>query len=237
MNYKNIRIGAAIVALVYIGIQLFQDYVFRSFTTPSTVMEELQQGSHRLHLIRSSLMLGAMFGLLYVRYVICYLAGMLNRFWSILAFISYFVFFMLEVLLRSTELFYAQLLLPKQALGANANELQNILDRFQTFQSIQSALYFPLILSATCSYAILFFVFFPVKHKINWLIKFVLGVDLLRSVWRLSSDYFNVTWLQGDFYSQAYLTLVIITFGPICIWLLKVKDEQFSYKLPGRFGS
>jgi hypothetical protein len=236
MNFKNIRIGAAIVALVYIAIQSFQEYVFRSFANPSSVMDELQQGNHPLHLVRSSLMLGAMFGLLFVRYVICYLAAMYNRFWAILAFVCYFVFFMLEVLLRSTELFYSQLYLPKRALEASANELQSILDSFQTFQSIQSALYFPLILAATGSYAILFFVFFPVKQKINWLIKFVLGVDLLRSVWRLSGDYFNVTWLQGNLYSQIYLLLVIITFGPICIWLLRVKDEQFSNKLPGAVG-
>ncbi|AXY76362.1 hypothetical protein D3H65_21230 [Paraflavitalea soli] len=228
MNFRNIRISAAIIALVYIAIQSFQWYVFDQFTTPSSAAEELQQGNHPLHLVRSSLMLGAMFGLMYIRYVICSLAAVSYRFWATLAFICYFVFFMLEVLLRSTELFYTQIQLPKLALKTNANELQAIVDKFQTLQSIQSALYFPLILAGTCSYAILFFLFPAGKQKINRLIKFVLGVDLLRSVWRLSSDYFGVQWLQGNFYDQIYLPLVVITFGSISIWLLKVKDERLA---------
>jgi hypothetical protein len=229
MNFKHIRISAAIVALVYIAIQTFQWYVFGQFTAPGSPAEELQQGNHPLHLVRSSLMLAAMFGLMYVRYVICSLAAVAYRFWATLAFISYFVFFMLEVLLRSTELFYAQLHLPKLALKANANELQRIIDQFQTLQFIQSALYFPLILAGTFSYAILFFLFPPEKQKINRLIKFVMGVDLLRSVWRLSSDYFGVQWLQGNLYDQIYLPLVFITFGSIAIWLLKVKDERLAW--------
>jgi hypothetical protein len=227
MNIKKLRIAAAVIALIYIAIQTFQWYVFEQFTNPASPAEELQQGNHPLHLIRSSLMLAAMFGLLYVRYVICFLAGMYNRFWANLAFICYFIFFMIEILLRSTELFYTQLALPQKALAVNANDLNGIIDKFQTFQAIQSALYFPLIVSATFSYAILFGLFLSIKQKINWIIRSVLAIDLLRSFWRLSSDYFNVKWLQGDLYSTIYLPLVIITFGPICIWLLKLKDEQY----------
>ena len=104
MNLKILRVAAAIIALIYIAIQTFQWYVFEQFKTPASAAEELQQGNHSLHLVRSSLMLAAMFMLLYVRYVICFLAGIYNRFWANLAFICYFIFFMLEVLLRSTEL-------------------------------------------------------------------------------------------------------------------------------------
>lgn len=227
MNIKILRVTAAVIALIYIAIQTFQWYVFEQFNMPASAAEELQQGNHPLHLVRSSLMLAAMFLLLYVRYVICFLAGIYNRFWANLAFICYFIFFMLEVLLRSTEMFYAQLYLPKKALAVNANEVDRIIDQFQTFQTIQSALYFPLILSATISYAILFFLFLSIKQKVNWIIRSVLAIDLLRSFWRLSSDYFNVKWLQGDLYSTIYLPMVIITFGPISIWLLKLKDEQY----------
>jgi hypothetical protein len=227
MNIKILRVAAAIIALLYIAIQTFQWYVFGQFPIPASAAEELQQGNHPLHLVRSSLMLAAMFLLLYVRYVICFLAGIYNRFWANLAFICYFIFFMLEVLLRSTEFFYTQLYLPKKALAANANEVNGIIDQFQTFQTIQSALYFPLILSATISYAILFLLFLSIKQRVNWIIRSVLAIDLLRSFWRLSSDYFNVKWLQGDLYSTIYLPMVIITFGPISIWLLKLKDEQY----------
>jgi hypothetical protein len=227
MNIKILRVAAAVIALIYIAIQTFQWYVFEQFNMPASAAEELQQGNHPLHLVRSSLMLAAMFLLLYVRYVICFLAGIYNRFWANLAFICYFIFFMLEVLLRSTEMFYAQLYLPKKALAVNANEVDRIIDQFQTFQTIQSALYFPLILSATISYAILFFLFLSIKQKVNWIIRSVLAIDLLRSFWRLSSDYFNIKWLQGDLYSTIYLPMVIITFGPISIWLLKLKDEQY----------
>lgn len=231
MNTKILRVGAAVIALLYIAIQTFQWYVFEQFNTPASAAEELQQGNHPLHLVRSSLMLAAMFMLLYVRYVICFLAGIYNRFWANLAFICYFVFFMLEVLLRSTELFYIQLHLPQKALAANANELNCIIDKFQTFQTIQTALYFPLIVSATISYAILFFLFWSINQKINWIIRSVLAIDLLRSTWRLLSDYFNVQWLQGDLYSAIYLPMVIITFGPISIWLLTLKDEHHNTSL------
>lgn len=226
MNIKILRVTAAVIALIYIAIQTFQWYVFEQFDIPASAAEELQQGNHPLHLVRSSLMLAAMFALLYVRYVICFLAETHNRFWANLAFICYFIFFIIEVLLRSTELFYTQLYLPQKAAAVNANELNGIIDKFQTFQTIQSALYFPLIVSATISYAILFFLFPPINQKVNWIIRSVLAIDLLRSFWRLSSDYFNVKWLQGDLYSTIYLPLVIITFGPICIWLLKFNDKR-----------
>lgn len=230
MNFKNIRVSAAVVSIVYIAIQAFQAYVFSKFPNPASSVEELQLGNHTLHLIRSSLMLAAMFGLLFVRYVICWLAVASSRFWATLAFISYFTFFMLEILLRSIELFYIQLNLPGRVAGANTSDLQSIVDKFQTFQSIQSALYFPLILAGTISYAILLFLFSPVKLKINWLIKFVMGIDILRSLWRLCSDYFKVKWLQGNWYDQMYLPLVFITFGSISIWLLKVKDQPLIYE-------
>ncbi|OQP58350.1 hypothetical protein [Niastella populi] len=234
MNTKILRVVAAVIALIYVAIQTFQWYVFEQFNPPASAAEELQQGNHPLHLVRSSLMLAAMFMLLYVRYVICFIAGMYNRFWANLAFICYFTFFMLEVLLRSTELFYLQLHLPQKARGADAHELKGIIDQFQTFQTIQSALYFPLIVSATISYAILFFLFWSVKQKVNLIIKAVLAIDLLRSFWRLSGDYFNVQWLQGDLYSTIYLPMVIITFGPISIWLLKFKDGYQNTSLTSR---
>jgi hypothetical protein len=227
MNIKTIRVSAAIIALIYIAIQTFQWYVFSQFKDPASAAEELQQGNHRLHLVRSSLMLAAMFGLLYVRYVICFLAAMYNRFWANLAFFCYSIFFIIEILLRSIELFYTQLDLPKKAMELNATELNGIIEKFQTFQAVQSALYFPLIVSATISYGILFFLFPPAKHKVNWIIRSVFAIDLLRSFWRLSGDYFNVGWLQGDLYSKIYLPLVIVTFGPLAIWLLKIRDEQY----------
>src|SRR5688572_18779248 len=130
MNIKTIRVSAAIIALMYIAIQAFQWYVFSQFKDPASAAEELQQGNHALHLVRSSLMLAAMFGLLYVRYVICFLAGIYNRFWANLAFFCYFIFFIIEILLRSTELFYTQLALPQKALAVNANDLNGIIDKF-----------------------------------------------------------------------------------------------------------
>ncbi len=98
---------------------------------------------------------------------------------------------------------------------------------FKPFKRSSLHLYFPLIVSATISYAILFCLFLSIKQKVNWIIRSVLAIDLIRSFWRLSSDYLNVKWLQGDLYSTIYLPLVIITFGPIAIWLIKLKDGQF----------
>ena len=227
MKEKPLRLAAAVIALVYIGIQAFQEYVFAQFPSPSSPKEELLQGFHPLHLIRSWLMLFAMFGLLFLYLVICSLAAKVNRLWARFAFSGFFIFLFLEIILRSIELFYTQQYLPEQALKSNAQSLPGIIDKMQTFQTIQVSLYFPLIFSALIAYVILFFLFTG-GEKVNRLIRFVMAVNILRSLWRLLSDYGNISWLQGNLYNRLYFTLVVLLFGLTALWLFKVKEKQHS---------
>jgi hypothetical protein len=224
MKEKPVRIAAAVIALVYIGIQGFQEYVFAQFPSPATPKEELLQGFHPLHLTRSWLMLFAMFGLLFLYLVICSLAAKVNRFWARFAFSGVFIFLFLEIILRSIELFYTQQYLPKQALTSNEEALIGIIDKMQTFQTIQASLYFPLIFSALIAYVILFFLFAG-GEKVNRLIRFVMAVNILRSFWRLLSDYGNVSWLQGNLYNRIYFAMVVLLFGLTAVWLFKKKEN------------
>lgn len=224
MQEKPARIAAAVVALIYIGIQTFQWYVFEQFPAPSSPREELMQGHHPLHVARSWVMLFAMFGLMYLYYVVCSLAARINRFWARFAFLGFFIFLSLEFTLRSIELFYIQQQLPEMALKSSEQALPGIIDKMQTFQSIQSSLYFPLIFGAQIGYVTLFFLFAR-GGKINRIIRVVMAINFLRSLWRLLMSYAGLTWLQqGNWYDKLYLPLVVVQFGLMAFWLFKVKD-------------
>jgi hypothetical protein len=109
MAGQRLRNAAAMVALLYVGVQAFQEYVYRTLPTPSSPADELMAGASSLHVARSTLLLFAMFGLLFIFGVIA-LAGARRR--PVLAgaaFLAYVVFFLLEIGLRSTELFWIQL--------------------------------------------------------------------------------------------------------------------------------
>jgi hypothetical protein len=169
-------------------------------------------------------MLFAMFGLLFLYLVICSLAAKANRFWARFAFSGVFIFLSLEIMLRSIELFYTQQYLPEQALKSNEQVLISIIDKMQTFQTIQASLYFPLIFSALIAYVILFFLFAG-GEKVNRVIRFVMAVNILRSLWRLLSDYGNISWLQGNLYNRIYFAMVVVLFGLTAWWLFKKKEN------------
>lgn len=229
MNFTTIRRSAAFIAIAYILVQSFQWYVFAQFPAAANVQEEMMQGHHPLHITRSWLMLISMFAMLILNMTVCYIASKINLFWSVVAMAGYFTFYLLEISLRSVELFYTQLYLPQQALNAAPGTLQNILDKFSTFGNIQHALYFPLIFSTTICYFSLFFIFRPKVHRIIWL---VMLANILRSGWRLGADFLNIGWLQGSLYNTLYLPMVVLLFGLTAIWLLRLKNEEILQ--PGR---
>lgn len=222
MNLTIIRKTAACIAIAYILVQSVQWYVFAQFPAAANLQEEMMQGAHPLHIARSWLMLLSMFGLMIVNITICYIASRINQVWSVIAFTGFLTFYLLEISLRSVELFYTQLYLPKQALTATPVVMENILDKFSTFTQIQQALYFPLIFSTTISYVVLFFLF-PSTVKVHRVIRVVMGVNILRSVWRISADFLHISWLQGSLYNTLYLPLVVLLYGLTAWWLLKLK--------------
>ncbi|HVK48037.1 MAG TPA: hypothetical protein VM488_09340, partial [Pseudobacter sp.] len=64
------------------------------------------------------------------------------------------------------------------------------------------------------------------RPKVHRIIRFVMLVNILRSSWRLGSDFLNIRWLQGSLYDTVYLPLVVVVFGLTAIWLLRLKNEE-----------
>jgi hypothetical protein len=131
--------GALVVA--YILIQIFQDIVFRVLPEPTDVAAALAQGSHPLNLARAALLLVSFFGLAYA-FIVIGLASPGPS--SMFAVFGLLLFCGLEIGLRSVELFYVFLQHPAADIVA-------------IFTSVQTALYFPLLLgqtlaSAACSF-------------------------------------------------------------------------------------
>ncbi|NML20706.1 hypothetical protein HHL16_07465 [Pseudoflavitalea sp. G-6-1-2] len=227
MNFSTIKKVAAFIALAYILIQTWQWYVYEQFGAPANTQEEMMQGHHILHVSRSWLMLIAIFAMMILNIAICYVASNISRFWAWVAFVGYFAFFMLEIALRSVELFYVQLQLPAEALKADATALQGITEKFSTFYSIQHAMYFPLIFSTTIAYVTLFFLF-PSKPKVFMIIKIVMGLNVLRSLWRIGADFLGIKWLQGSLYNDLYLPLVVLLYGLTAWWLFRLKENDLA---------
>jgi hypothetical protein len=216
MAGKRLRIAAAVVALIYVGVQAFQDYVFRTLPAPASPADELMAGAHTLHVVRSTLMLFSMFGLLFIFGVIV-LAGARRRpVVAGAAFLSYFVFFLLEIGLRSTELFWIQLQLPAAYAASHDPAL---VGQMQTFQAVQGALYFPLGFSTLIGSVLMLFLF-EVPPARNWVIRVVFAWNVLRIAARQLTGYAGIPLLPGDVYDAIYLPLVVVAFYVPAAWWL-----------------
>lgn len=222
MGGKRLRIAAGVTALVYLGIQVFQDYVFRTLPVPATPAEELMAGAHPLHLARSTLMLFAMFGLVFIYGVIALQRARTRPILAGTAFLSYFTFGLLEIGLRSTELFWTQIQLPA-AYAATHDPA--ILDQVATFQAVQSALYFPLGFSTLIGSVLMLFLF-ETPPRLNWVIRIAFAWNALRITARTLTGYAGLPILPGALYEKIYLFGVVAAFYvPAAYWLFKVPDE------------
>jgi|SRR5688572_5256920 len=222
MGGKRLRIAAGITALVYVGIQAFQDYVFRTLPAPASPAEELMAGAHPLHLARSTLMLFGMFGLLFIFTVIALQRVRTRPVLAGAAMLSYFVFFLLEIGLRSTELFWTQIQLPAAYAAAPDPA---ILDQLATFQAVQGALYFPLGFSTLVG-SILMLLLFETPPRLNWIIRIVFGWNALRIAARQLTAYAGLPVMPGWLYEKIYFVGVVLAFYlPAAYWLFKVPDE------------
>ena len=200
------RIAAAAVAVAYIAVQVFQDIVYRVLPTPATPTEELLAGAHPLHLVRSTLMLFAMVGLIFIYTTLALQRIRARPVLAGFAIACFGVFGLLEIGLRSVELFWTQVQLPHEPAGV---------DQLVAFQAVQGALYFPLML-ATWIGSVLLFVLFRDR-----LLRAILALNLARITARLLTSYAHVPLLPTDVYEQIYLGLVIAFYGPLAYWLCK----------------
>ncbi|WP_243293300.1 hypothetical protein [Geothrix mesophila] len=222
---RAFRLAAGFLALGYVAVQGFQDYVFAVFQAPANAAEELLQGAAGLHLARSALMLVWMFALIFIAWVIC-ARGMRRR--PILAWAAFFGFFMFglfEVALRSVELFWTQIQLPAEYLKATEPAVRaGILDKVATFQSVQHALYFPLML-APCLGSLGVYFLFPGSPRIHWALKAVMAIAVARMTVRLLT-YADIQLMSMAFYEKIYFPLVVIEHLPKAYWLFRVEDAD-----------
>lgn len=220
------RIAAGVLVLCYICVQAFQAYVFGAFATPANAGEELLQGAASLHIIRSSLMLISIFALIFMWWVICAQGFHRNTFLALIAFFGFFMFGIFEVALRSVELFWTQIQLPAEYLKATDQLVcAAILDKFATFQSIQGALYFPLMFGPFLAYFAVYFLF-PSSQRIHWALKFSIAFAAVRTSVRLLG-YAGIHLVSDATYAQYYFAMVLIEYLPRAYWLFRVKDENF----------
>jgi hypothetical protein len=221
---KRARLVAAAVAYAYILIQSFQSYVIWIVPPTNSPAEAFLQGSLTINLWRSTLLLLSFWGLLYLFLVLSLENLKHNYAATVFAFLGFFIFCLLEMCLRSVELFYVQVQLPAvYGQTVSLDEQKPILDFVARFESVQGALYFPLMLSQAIGSALLAATFSREK-RLNYLIILALGVNALRLFARIGGMFLHVSWLDAVS-SQLYLPFVYVIFGLIGIWLLMAKSE------------
>lgn len=220
---RNTRVVAAIFCIAYILIQSFQQYVFSLMPGKTSMTEELLLGSMNIHLWRSFLLLISFFLLVFVFNAVVLYCYNKFKFFSIIALIGFLIFCCLEIGLRSVELFYVQIELPRNYSNAATSTIKlTVIDNYNVFRSVQAALYFPLMLSQAVS-SLLVAIIFPVRSKINLMIKVAFILNAVRLAGRLLGMYAGIHWLD-NLSGTLYLPFVIIIYGLMAGWFLFAKD-------------
>lgn len=204
---------AATIVVAYILIQTFQEIVFRTLGEPSDPAAELLQGPAPLNVARATLLLVSFFGLAFVFLVVCAHDRARRPLASAAAFLGLFTFCLIEIGLRSVELWWVFARLPQEYARAPAAAL----DKMATFQAIQTSLYFPLMLAQLLGSAILA-LGFPRTPRRNMLIVVAFGANAVRLACRLAGMFLHIS--AVDVLSgPLYLPLVVVVYLPIAVWL------------------
>jgi len=213
------RVAAAAVAFVYVAIQSFQWYAFTRLPETQEPVASLMQGPLPLNLVRAGTMLLSFFGLLYLFLVVCAIVARRRPRLAITAFLGFFTFCLLEIQLRSVELFYVYLELPRRYQAATtALEQARALEAQAAFQGVQYALYFPLGLAWMIGSLLVLLGLGD--EPVDWLARWAFGLNAVRLALRTFDSY--VLGPRFDaLYSDLYLPMVVLTFVPLAIWLLR----------------
>jgi hypothetical protein len=222
MITAKMKVGAGIVCVLYILVQTFQWWVFAQAPSATpTPLEDFLFSAQPLSILRSWLMLLSMFGLFYIFFVLCLSIYETHKAASLLALTGFFVFFLLEIILRSIELFYTQVHLPAEyAATTDPARREAILSHVTQFQQIQRALYFPLGLSQTVGSFIIAGVY-PATLRYHYAIKAIMVINGLRLLLRQLTVYGGIPAFPGDLYDTLYLPLVYVTFGVMAWWFFR----------------
>ncbi|MFB3388345.1 hypothetical protein [Flavobacterium sp. LAR06] len=220
-NFR-IRMAAAVVAIIYILVQTFQWWVFAKVPETGNVITDFLNGGNKLNIYRSWLMLLSMFGLLYLFFTICFDDFRQDKGWRILAFSGFFIFCLLELFIRSIELFFVQGYLVDTYATANSADREPIIKTVTSLQQVWWALYFPLGLSQLLGSIILAGLYLK-SMGIDRLIKVVFIINSCRLFLRMLDSYLdiNILGISTLLNNELYLPLVIIMFGLKAVWLVK----------------
>jgi hypothetical protein len=226
MITAKMKVGAGIVCVLYMLVQTYQWWVFAQAPSATpTPLEDFLFSAQPLSILRSWLMLFSMFGLFYIFFVLCLSIYETHKASSLLALTGFFVFFLLEIILRSIELFYTQVHLPAEyAATMDPARREAILSYVTQFQQIQRALYFPLGLSQTVGSFIIAGVY-PATLRYNYAIKAIMFINGLRLLLRQLTVYGGIPAFPGDLYDTLYLPLVYVTFGVMAWWFVRSRAD------------
>jgi len=212
MTSRRLRLAAAIVAIAYIAIQGFQEWVFRVLPEPHTPGEALVAGGDPLNVARSTAMLAAMFGLVFLYAVVSLQRARERPVLAGFTFLAFFLFGLLEIGLRSVELIWTQLELP--AGGAAS------LDKLATFEAVQHALYLPLGFAVLLG-SVLAVCLFASGRKLDRIAQAVFALDALRTLGRQLTVYAGVEVFPAHAYEVLYFPLVVAFYAPLAYWLVR----------------
>lgn len=227
---RSHRVAAAIIALGYIGVQAFQWHVFAVLPVAQGPAESLLLGPAPLNIARAISMLLSFLGLGYLFLVACAIAFPRRPLVAVAAFLLFFVFCLLEVLLRSVELLHVFIALPAQYQAAmTAGERLALLGQQALFGSIQHAVYLPLGFSFMSGSTLL--VFALGERRIDRLAQCAFGLNALRLFLRQWDVYVFPPANFDALYDVLYLPLVVLTFAPIALWLL-LRNEASAVVRP-----
>lgn len=225
MAPKKARIVAALFCIAYILIQCFQGYVYSTIPEPANVIEVFLQGAMPIHQLRSLLLLLSFFSLIYVFIVTVFYDLRRQKLLYTVAIIGLLIFCFLEIGIRSIEYFYFQIQLPAAYIQTTSTVAkESIIEKYTVFQSVQAALYFPLMLSQAIG-SILIAIIFPVAPKLNLLIKTAFALNTFRLIGRLLGMIANIHWFDS-FSGTLYLPFVVVIFGLISIWLFCIQEPE-----------
>ena len=212
------------ICITYILIQSFQWWVFSHAPQEENPVAEFLFDATPLSVIRSWLMLLAMFGLMYVHAVISMTFSATARIASFVAIGSFFTFFLLEVALRAVELFHIQIQLPIEYVSATEQAKDGIIAYVTRLRQIQMALYFPLGMSLMIG-SFMIGAFVPSDRKLNWLVKAAFYFNALRILLRSATTYFGLNLFPGTLYNSLYLPMVVVVFGLSALYFLTLQER------------
>ncbi|MBT1712155.1 hypothetical protein KK062_28195 [Fulvivirgaceae bacterium PWU5] len=227
MITAKMKVAAGVVCVLYILVQTFQWWVFAQAPSATpTPLEDFLFSAQPLSILRSWLMLFSMFGLFYIFFVLCLSIYKTHTASSLLALTGFFVFFLLEIILRSVELFYTQVHLPAEyAAATDVTRREAIVSFVTQFQQVQRALYFPLGLSQTVGSFIIAGVY-PASPRYHYAIKAIMFINGLRLLLRMLTVYGGIPAFPANLYDTLYLPLVYVTFGVMAWWFFRSRSTN-----------